>query len=191
MNIIIRTTCYPDDPAQEAQRQAWAEDLQAQCPGSTIAIDAHADPYEHFCRVLRQSGNVDTMHIEDDAILADQFMERASAVISNKPGSIVQFYSRFINDVRQGSRWERRFVGGVGFFLPGWFAPIILRFLENWPRRDLNPTAWDVAIGHWLTQERREYWLQVPNLIDHRVGPSLVDPSRPMDRRSYTFRRSY
>lgn len=105
----------------------------------------------------------------------------------NRMDLIKQFYSRFVEDMNCLSRYDERFCGGVCFFMPGPLNAPIFEFLTNWDRRLLNPNAWDIGIRHWLRETKRHYWLVIPNLADHRCGPSGIDRSRPQDRRSYTF----
>lgn len=196
ITTVIRTieSGYPQDLI--ATRQKWAFDIRAQLAGrALIFADDQSDTYLHFVRTLmfiKMNGIADpnggVLHIEDDAILCDDFLFVATSVIRDHADHIVQFYSRFEQDVKLGSRYGDRFVGGVCFYIPTAWITSIIGYLQTLENRMRNPTAFDVGIHYWLKQEKLQFWLQIPNLADHRVSKSLVEAWRPQDRRSYTFR---
>ncbi len=178
-------------------RQKWAFEIRSQLGGKALIFaDDQSDTYHHFIdtlkfilinKIVHPNGGV--LHIEDDAILCDDFLFVATSVIRDHADHIVQFYSRFPQDAKLGSRYGERFVGGVCFYIPTAWIKRIIMYLKTWENRMLNINAFDIGIHYWLKQEGLPFWLQIPNLADHRVSQSLVDACRPQDRRSYTFKR--
>lgn len=191
IQAIIRTYHHHQSP-WSSQRIDWAFSLQSELQDllPIVSIDTQGDAYEHFLMVLQNYNHFDVqgfLHVEDDAILCDHFIERMRAEVRAHPDTIIQFYSRFKDDVQNTSRWHQRFVGGVCFYLPIRFHRPLYDYLTTWKRRRDNPTAWDIGMRDWMQEANLAYWLVLPNLADHRVSPSVVDVTRPEDRRSYTF----
>ena len=193
---IIRTYNMPSDPVIGRRRMDWAFNLQRELESldALVSLDLQGDPYQHVLSVLNgfKSSEIDgILHVEDDAILCHDFIDRMQVEVEQHPGSIVQFYSRFEDDPSKQSGWRppKKFVGGVCFYMPAAMISSISEYLEHWYLRDTNPTAWDIAIRYWMMYQRMQYWLVLPNLADHRISPSTIDRDRPEDRSSYTFER--
>lgn len=171
------------------ERLDYAKDLLAVLPELDVLVDELRDPLEHFVRALRHAGDEPCLHLEDDAIPCEDFYERASVEIARRPDRVIQFFSMKPEDVTSGSRFDDHFVGGVCFYLPATYSRLIADYAPHWPKRASNPTALDIMVRHWLRKQRdnEAYWIVVPNLADHRVGPSSIDVSRPERRQSLTF----
>lgn len=193
IKTIIRT--YSGNPEHSSQRVDWAIALQLALSDldAMVYMDLRGDPYVHFLDVLKEHFAMDEsisgiLHIEDDAILCNNFIEKMQAEVTAHPECIIQFFSKFPDDATSSSHWHRKFVSGVCFYMPCHLIKPIHRYVNNWDRRTLNPTAWDVAIGYMLQELQMDYWLVLPNIADHRISPSIIDDSRPQDRRSNTFK---
>jgi len=195
MNIkaIIRT--YNGHPELSEQRVAWAIMLQKELAdlNAMVYMDLRGDPYVHFLDILEGCFELDesvagVLHIEDDAILCNNFIEKMQAEVEQHPEHVIQFFSKFDQDATSESGFHYRFVGGVCFYIPRALIKPIHRYVLNWHDRTLNPTAWDVAIGYMMREQKMFYWLVLPNLADHRVSQSIIDCNRQQDRRSNTFK---
>lgn len=183
MTLVLIRTC-----AWDAERYDHALELGGQVGGDVrLVLDAERSARETFHRALRMQGDRDAWHVEDDAILCDRFRARAAWLQSLHPGVVIQGFSRRKEDLTVGARWERgaNLTATVCFFLPGEMARPLLEFAATWPRREEHRAANDYMLADFLAGSR--YWLEVPNLADHRVGPSLIG-KRAASRRSRTFR---
>jgi hypothetical protein len=172
------------------ERLQFTFELNRQLPGMTWVMDNGRDPMNTFVRALRAAENSPAIHLEDDAILCENFLHRAMLEIAKNPFSVIQLFSMKPEDLTAGSRWDAYFISAVCFYLPTGYSRRLADYAPTWPKRHLNPNAVDVMLKHWLKKERRmeEHWIVVPNLADHRVGPSSIDRTRPECRRSLTFK---
>lgn len=171
------------------ERRPYLNELIQQIPDARIIWDRYHDPMETFIRALQCAEDAPALHLEEDAILCTNFSERASAVIQKHKHEVVQFFSMHPADPSQGSRYYDHFVGAVCFYLPAGYSRWLAEYAPRWPKRFSNPTAVDIMLRHWMRKERNNepHWLCIPNLADHRVGPSSIDPTRPERRQSLTY----
>jgi hypothetical protein len=167
-------------------------ELRRQLPGLQLIHDHHRDPMETFVRALRSVDTSPALHLEDDVILGPDFLTRAFQEVAQRPWSVIQFFSMKPEDLTLGSRYDAYFISAVCFYLPAGYSQWIADYAPRWPKRHSNPNAVDVMVKHWLKKERNmeKHWIVVPNLVDHRVGPSAIDQSRPERRQSLTFSNS-
>lgn len=184
----------PEPPVQlvcrgVAERFHYTIALRQQLPGLRMVWDRCRDPMETFVRALRSVDDSPALHLEDDVILGENFLNRALLEIAQRPWSVIQFFSMKPEDLTKGSRWDAYFISAVCFYLPAGYSRLIADYADCWPKRRSNPNAVDVMVKHWLKKQRNmeKHWIVVPNLVDHRVGPSTIDTTRPERRQSLTF----
>lgn len=170
-------------------RRSYLEELLLQIPEAQVVFDQYHDPMETFVRALRVAGDDPVIHLEEDAILCENFLDRAIAVISTHIHEVVQFFSMHPDDPIKGARYYDHFVGAVCFYLPAQYSSWLADYAPCWPKRFSNPTAVDIMLRHWMRKERNNepHWLCIPNLADHRIGPSSIDQTRPERRQSLTY----
>jgi len=170
-------------------RRSYLADLVREIPYLEIVWDRYRDPMDTFLRAMELAGDDPVIHLEDDAILCAGFMVKALWEIAQRPRQVVQFFSMHLDDPKLGSREYDHFVGAVCFYLPAGYSRELIGYADRWPKRASNPTAVDIMLRHWLRKERgnEPHWIVVPNLADHRVGPSSIDATRPERRQSLTF----
>lgn len=178
--VIVRAVRAPE-------REGYHAYLRDRLPGATWVFDERRDAMDTFLRALAAAGVGGALHVEDDVVLADRFAERVGLEVAARPGTVVQFFSMRGADLTIGSRFDRNFMMGQCFWLPCGYSREIAAYSSGWPRRAEHPTGLDVMVGDWLKSRREPYWIVVPNLVDHRVGPSTIDRRRSSRRVSKTF----
>ena len=91
-------------------------------------------------------------------------------------------------DLEIGSRFDNNFMMGQCFYMPLTYSKQLLEFKNTWTDIELHPTGLDSMLADFLKSRREKHWIQVPNLVDHRVGKSLIDSRRSSKRQSKTFK---
>lgn len=132
--------------------------------------------------------------IEDDAVLTDDFRERAAqALAAAPPDSIVSFYlgtgpwAGMGNAMREHllpaiieegrtTGWVKsdRLFNAVAFAMPMMLAPLVRYYMSA----SDYPT--DTAIGQWTLMMHVPVWYTFPPLVDHADGYSYVDGCEPI-----------
>ena len=151
--------------------------------------DTQKDPMGNFMRALEAAGDDSASHFEDDAILTQNFKEKANEVISQRPEMVIQFFSMRKADVEIGSRVENGsgFLAAVCFYMPPKMSKGLRAYFPNWERWDEHPTGLDLTVADFLKKTKQKYYIHCPNLADHRVGKSEIDSRRSTKRVSLTF----
>jgi len=163
--------------------------LRERLPNAEFAMDEARNAMDTFVKAMRLNDRDPCVHLEDDALLCDGFMEKAQAVIDQRPDAVIQFFSRRKDDVVTGSRWDRHFSCTVAYYQPRHFAADILEYLPEWMRANpQHPTGFDITINDLLRMRKQPHWIQVPNLADHRVQVSAISSRRARARVSNTFK---
>jgi hypothetical protein len=174
------------------ERELWVKEMISKIPSAEVVWDNNRNAMDTFLRALDVVGDDDAVHLEDDAILCAEFTEKSARSIANASGSPVQFFSMRSADQTAGGRWEpgSRFSATVAFYLPPGSSRAVLEYASSWPRLEEHPTGFDLMVADWMKTHRLRYWIEVPNLADHRFGRSLINPSRSRYRRSLTFEQT-
>ena len=66
-------------------REDYARYVHEQIPNLIELKDEVSDPMQNFMNALEVAGDDEAIHLEDDAILVDGFIEKAQAVIDTNP----------------------------------------------------------------------------------------------------------
>jgi hypothetical protein len=179
MKIVIQTM----------GEQCYLDYLTPKLPGAVWVYDRYRDAMETFARCLAAAGDGPCLHMEDDAILTRNFLLKAEKVIERVgPDKVIQFFSMRGADLAQGSRWDRNFISNVCWYAPRGFSNGVLCELNRWKaNHPEHPTGVDLAVCDFLKANRMKYWIEVPNLADHRSDKSRIDPRRSTKRQSKTF----
>lgn len=143
----------------------------------------------NFLNALDMASNDACIHMEDDAVLAEDFVAKAEATIAEHPKEVIQFFSRRGDDLVVGSRYDRTFANNVCFYLPEHYSALLAAYWRNeWSAKNpKHPSGWDLMMNDWLKSRREPYWIRCPSLADHRVSVSVIDPRRAKNRRSKSF----
>lgn len=99
----------------------------------------------------------------------------------------------YVNDLRRadlmvGSRWDNNYMMNQCVYMPAGFSMALHEYYYRWPGKVSDPTGSDIMIDSFLRSRGEKYWIQIPNLVDHRQCRSLIDPRRSSRRQSKTFR---
>lgn len=171
------------------EREPFIAYLTQELPHAEWCFDQKRNAMDTFLRALEMAGSQSAVHMEDDTILCDGFVQKLEAAIAQHPHHVVQFFSMRSADLTVGSRWDGDFMMGQCFYLPPGYSEQIRNYYEYWPNKEKHPTGLDTMVCDWLKFRRMKYWLHVPSLVDHRDCKSLINPRRSTKRQSKTFKK--
>jgi hypothetical protein len=167
----------------DARRLKAVKAVKEAVPDLEITWDENHNAYDTFVRNLRAAGDDAAIFLEDDILLTTDWRDKVEAVIESKPDEVVQFFSMRKADLEVGSRWEpgRSFLGNLCWYAPAGLAADLAAYLPDWEPHvsGEHPTGYDFAMADYFKATGRRYWIEVPNLVDHRPGPSAINPRRP------------
>jgi hypothetical protein len=170
-------------------RIGYIEYLQENLPQAEWAFDTQRNAMHTFLTALKMAGDDAVVHMEEDVLLAPNFVSRLEAVIAKHPDKVIQFFSMRKDDIEVGSRMDGNFLMGQCFYLPKGYSKEVLAFYSVWDGLKEHPTGLDTMVGDWLRKRKEKYWIEIPNLVDHRIGKSQIDPRRSSKRISKTFQK--
>ena len=169
------------------ERSRYVKYLQAHLPSLQVIWDAeHKGSYASMRMALDAAGSESVVLIEDDILLVRDFEARVQSQIAMRPSEVIQFFSMRKADLQQGSRYDRDFIAALCFYLPPGHAQAASVWADTVydPTRTSNSS--DLFIKAWLKSRRERYWICCPNLVQHRIGKSFIDPRRSSRRLSLT-----
>ncbi len=173
------------------ERQEYIDYLKVNLPEAEFCMDERKDPFDTFIRAFKMAGEDECVHMEEDVILTKNFYDKLSFCISQNPFNIIQFFSMRKADQRIGSRWDNNFIANLCTYYPYQYSYFLSEYYEHWAKTKNgveNPTGTDTMVADWIKLKKLKYWIHVPNLVDHRIGKSTIDPRRgTTNRRSLTF----
>lgn len=163
--------------------------LQKHIPNLVVVWDEHRNAMETFRRAWRQYQDVPTIRIQDDIILCKNFVNKAKAIVAERPNDFIQFFSRSAKDEELGSRYKSggSWMMNQCYYLPANSAARLTVFADAWGKYDKHPNGDDQLMAEWLQSEKARYWVQVPSLVNHLVTVSMIDKRRSKFRQSTTF----
>lgn len=178
MRIIIRAV---------RERQQFVDYLTEKLPHAEWCFDQTKNALDTFASALQMANNDAVVHMEEDTILTDNFIEKLHTAIQEHPNNVIQFFSMRKADIEVGSRWDNHFLMTQCFYMPPTYSAQLLTYYPTWEAKKLNPGWFDVMVQEWLKLRREKYWIHVPSLVDHRVAVSAIDKRRSSKRQSKTF----
>tara|TARA_R110000744_G_scaffold21783_2_gene56149 strand:+ start:1853 stop:2473 length:621 start_codon:yes stop_codon:yes gene_type:complete len=181
MRYILRTC---------AGREEYAEYVQRLIPSVQICFDKGAGAMGNFLQSLEMSGDEAVVNLEDDIWITQGFEKKAEKAISKKPEILIQFFSMRKLDKTIGSRYDagRSYLMGQCTYFPARMSKGILAFSKKYDRIDHKSHPLDSMIAEYLSKTKQKYWIHCPNLVDHKIGKSMIDPRRAStNRQSFTF----
>ena len=168
-------------------RIGYIEYLQENLPEAEFCFDTDRNAMHTFLSALKMAGDEPVVHMEEDVLIAPNFKSRLEAAIAERPDTVIQFFSMRKADLEVGSRMDGNFLMGQCFYLPAGYSRKILEFYPTWEDLPKHPTGLDTMVGAFLKKRKEKYWIHIPNLVDHRIGASAIDPRRSSKRISKTF----
>jgi len=149
---------------------------------NAVVVECQGYPMTTFRRAL-EAIDCGGFFFEDDARLTNGFLEKTEKLRSEW---FVQFFSRKKMPPGIYSMPPSSWIYNVGFWLPSGHGKRISTYAANWHRLKEHPTGFDLVIRDYLISKKLGYFIHVPSLVQHVVGPSLLGP-RAKDRSSPTF----
>lgn len=160
-------------------------------PKLEIAKDRIHDAMDTFKLSLEMAGDDPCVHLEDDIILCDDFVRKIEAEIAKRPNDVIQFFSMRKDDLTVGSRYINGslFCMNQCYYIPPGMGTKLLAYMDVWDRYDTEPNAYDYLMADFFKLNKIKYWNVCPNLVDHKVAKSRINPKRSSKRQSFTFRK--
>ena len=164
--------------------------LKKHLPEAVFCMDQKGCAWDTFLRSLDMAGDGPALHMEEDVILTRGFMDKVRAAVSQRPNTLVQFFSMRKKDLEVGSRWDRSYLMNQCFYAPAGYSAAMLEYSSEWGKQWLaeHPNGTDLMVRHWLQSRKEAYWIHCPSLVDHRVAKSIINPRRSSKRQSFTFK---
>lgn len=169
--------------------QRNVDHLLAAIPGLIVVEDRQRDPIACYIRCLEKAQGDAFVKLEDDVDLCSKFIDRINAAVSKHAGKkIMSFFS--LRRISQTTRYP-----GSAFsmfqcvYFPAGIAAEQIAYLTrgDWPKRNENPTSMDYLVKAFLRETKRDFLIWIPNLVQHRIGKSAIDPRRSQHRQSINF----
>jgi len=173
-------------------RITYIEYLKKNLPTAEFCMDVKQDAFDTFLRALDMAKNEPCIHMEEDVIITNNFLNKTKKAISEKPFNIIQFFSMRKKDLEIGSRWDNNFLMNQCTYYPPNYSKNLLNYWQYWSKLPnklaKHPNGTDQMVCDWIKHLKIKYWIHIPNLVDHRVGKSAIDPKRAStNRQSFTF----
>lgn len=170
-------------------REANLENYRKEIPQVEVYVDRERNPIGSFVRALEMAGNDPCVQMEDDCVLCRDFDKKVQAVVAERPDSLIQFFSMRKADITVGSRWDNAYLMGQCTYYPAGACASLLKYFKGsvWDLRQHEVDGLDLLVRDWLRHHKQKYWICVPNLVDHIVQKSVIDPRRSSKRVSKTF----
>ena len=190
MPTFIVRTC-------DARNHYW-DYLKKTLPAASFCVDdfdkslGNNTPYFNVRKAMQMADGQPTVFLEDDVLFCEDFNHKVTKEINQRPNDIIQFFSMRKADLTIGSRYDRGslFMMGQCFYLPAGVSNLILDCWQEYG----EATAFakrgytDALVAYALQKNKLKYWICIPNLVDHRVGTSIIDKRRAKtNRQSFTF----
>lgn len=158
--------------------------------GLEICRDRKHDAMDTFLLSLEMAGEAPCVHLEDDIVLCDDFVDKVTKEVSKRQNEVIQFFSMRKDDLTVGSRYIRgsQFCMNQCFYLPAGMGLELLEYSKTWARMEEEPNAYDYMMADYFKEHKIKYWNVVPNLVDHLPMKSRINPRRSTKRQSFTFK---
>lgn len=157
----------------------------------TVIKDEGYGAVPTFIKCLCNDDN-DLVYLEDDVIICRDFTKHLNMLFRTLGrDTLIQLFSLKKTVIGTKLMNGSTYCGNVGFFIPKEMRlELVKYFNEVWSKSQCykdNPTAMDYLVRDFLKDNKYKYWLVVPNLVQHQVGKSVIDPRRSSKRQSKYF----
>lgn len=175
------------------ERQPYIDYLKKNLPQAEFCMDEKRDAFDTWNRAMEMAGSDECVHMEEDVIITKHFYKKLCDAIKEKPFHIIQFFSMRKADLTVGSRWDKNFLMNQCTYYPYQYSKFIRDYWDVWSKipgkLEKHPNGTDQMVCDWIRATKLKYWIHIPNLVDHRVGKSEIDPRRAStNRQSLTFK---
>lgn len=149
--------------------------------------------WNNYLRGLEIAGDNPTVQMDDDIELCGDFFTKLNDAIAEHPDDVIQFFSMRKDDLTIGKRYilGSKFMMQQCFYLPKGVAQGILgisqEFYDDHKAGEKAPT--DLLMAEYFKRNKIKYLNWIPNLVDHNIEKSCIDPRRSSKRQSLTFRK--
>ena len=166
------------------------KEYQEAIPSLEIEEDRTHNAMDTFLASLDTIGESPSVNMEDDIILCKDFVDRVKQEIKKRPNDVIQFFSMRKDDLTIGSRYINgsQFKMNQCFYLPKGMSKELREYAKSWGRYEEHPTGFDILMADFFKERKIKYWNVCPNLVDHKVMKSRIDPRRSSKRQSFTFK---
>lgn len=159
--------------------------------GATIIWDSTQNAMDTFRDLLMQAvddGDRGFIILQDDIILADDWRQKVEYAIAERPSAVINFFSMKKDDDVSGWRPGTSFISNLCVYIPAGYAAELLvfshQFVQKYPK---FKTADDFVIRYFLRDQREQFWMYCPSLVQHAKMKSAINERRPGGRVSHTF----
>ena len=168
------------------------ERYKAVIPDLKLCVDYQHDAMVNFLNSMNYT-HLPAVHLEDDIVLCDNFVERVTAACNEWPDHIINFFSLRSEDyeiLKPHLVPGRRFMMNQCFYIPAGVGPEIAKFYETWPRKQEHPTGYDILMADWMKEHKLKYVQWFPHLVNHEHRVSLINPKWSSGRGDKRWRKS-
>ena len=177
-------------------RREWALELSRSL-SAPVALDdgslGSLPNHDRAWSLAADQGHAWSLVLEDDAVLATDFVARATQALEAVPAiGAVSFYlgggqprpntarEAVHRAVRLGASWVRSpsAYWGVALALPTQHVHPMLQHVQR------SALPYDTRFGTYLCAYRMPCFYTVPSLVDHRDAPSLITTSKTLPTRT-------
>lgn len=120
--------------------------------------------------------------LQDDAILTEKFINKASTFISKHKGQTISFYygrrpatDHYARNAKDGY-FDMDLAHGVAIAMPTFEIPSMIRACDKYPEIMTD----DMRMKRRLKALGRRCRYSYPSLVNHARLPSIVDPTKPI-----------
>jgi hypothetical protein len=189
MKIVINTC---------AGRESMLRSLLKELPHAIVNFDDFpkedafpfkSTAYLNYLRGMFIAGTGDLLLMEDDIELTSNFLSKVELAKQEYPNQVLQFFSMRNKDLTIGTRIEkgRTYMSCVCSYFPNGIPQRIVEFSKNWydPKYQFAPN--DPMVADFLGQNKLDYVIVVPNLVQHVGKKSMINSKRTSISQSKTY----
>lgn len=164
-------------------------EMKNEIPSLAVFVDHEHSAMKNFVRSLKYTDGP-CVHMEDDIILCDNFYERITDIICRHENDVIQFFNMRKDDITLGTRYldGEEFTSNCCFYLPAGMGTDMAKFAEV-SRYGKKGHLMDYLVLDYLKRHKLKFLNWVPNLVDHKIGPSRLNINRRYKRQSSTFKK--
>tara|TARA_Y100000389_G_scaffold147165_1_gene146039 strand:+ start:8279 stop:8848 length:570 start_codon:yes stop_codon:yes gene_type:complete len=154
-----------------------------------VQTDHNRQALKNFVDTLKHSYDEPCFFFEDDAILSKDFVKESLNFVVQHPLKLVSFWALKKSVKETTVMAPSSFMGNVCLFIPKKHVRGIVDFYDKgWKREAEHPTGMDLMVRDYLMSIKQSYILHQPNLAQHKIGVSTINPRRSKYRQSITFK---
>jgi len=171
-------------------REEQANYVKKLIPSVEVSYDEGFGAMSNFLQSLEMAGSDAVVNLEDDIWITKNFETKINSIVAKKSNAVIQFFSMRKADLTVGSRWDagRSYLMAQCTYFPEKISRGILAFSKKYENINHKSHPLDSMVADYLNKAKLKYWIHCPNLVDHRIGKSIIDPKRAStNRQSFTF----